>query len=505
MPEKSAHTKLDKHIHKFPRVVVEGSIKLSDTNPFQEFVIGLQNLLKNGQLVDPFFEFCPINTGGLEKKIHELSGIPINMTMLGTHFKISSNGRNPFERQKVWGKGANKNKEEFWDPVVYFTFAFATDTAPKDLISQVVHEWHRIGGVRLEIKELQTFESETILSLFNIFTSTNKKILLAELQEILTEAQSQVQEQDATEFWWSSEDTGPKSTLPAFELRLINQKLPGQDTSHFNKLSWWVQVNRKVYHVECDRRFSKDIQRLMHYAKELDLVTKYWGCHAHVDKVMDKSSSPSEIKCLIQVTQCHSSYQCSMILEDILGIVDLDGSAVVKDEETGREIMSITLRSFLFKYLRLSDGHQLIAEIHQSSEPMPPIQAVVPNTHEAECMIVMMNKNFLAYVGNVLRDQGLPEDFLMELFRGSCCQTMISEIQSTSWDSETGSLTTAKELAQDKTITGLKKAAWFKDAFSDLNLNQSSKGTKQPAPPPEALFHLDGEWSIQTIHERHMH
>jgi hypothetical protein len=91
-PKKSAHTKLDKHIHKFPRVVVEGFIKLSDTNPFQEFVVGLQNLLKNGQLVDPFFTFCPINTGGLEKKIHESSGIPINMTMLGAHFKISSNG-----------------------------------------------------------------------------------------------------------------------------------------------------------------------------------------------------------------------------------------------------------------------------------------------------------------------------------------------------------------------------------------------------------------------------
>ncbi len=147
--------------------------------------------------------------------------------MLGAHFKISSNGRNPFEKQRVWGKGANKNKEEFWDPVVYFTFAFATDTAPEDLISRVVHEWHWIGGVRLQIKEIQTFKSETILSLFNIFTSTNKKILLAELQEILTEAQSRVQEQDATEFWWSSEDTGPKSTLPAFELRLINPKLPG--------------------------------------------------------------------------------------------------------------------------------------------------------------------------------------------------------------------------------------------------------------------------------------
>jgi hypothetical protein len=93
----------------------------------------------------------------------------------------------------------------------------------------------------------------------------------------------------------------------------------------------------------------------------------------------------------------------------------------------------------------------------------------------------------------------------MELFRQSCCQTMISEIQSTSWDSKTGTLTTEKELAQDKTIADLEKAAWFKDAFSDLNLNQSLKGMKQPAPPPEALFDLDGERPIKTIHERHMH
>ncbi len=107
----------------------------------------------------------------------------------------------------------------------------------------------------LQIKELQTFDSETILSLFNIFTSTNKKILLAELHEILMEAQGRVQEHDATEFWWSSKDTGPKSTLPAFELRLVNPKLLGQDTSHFNKLSWRVQVNWKVYHVECGLPF----------------------------------------------------------------------------------------------------------------------------------------------------------------------------------------------------------------------------------------------------------
>jgi hypothetical protein len=40
------------------------------------------------------------------------------MTMLGTHFKILSNGKNPFEKQKAWRNKAKKDKEEFTDPVV---------------------------------------------------------------------------------------------------------------------------------------------------------------------------------------------------------------------------------------------------------------------------------------------------------------------------------------------------------------------------------------------------
>jgi hypothetical protein len=110
-----------------------------------------------------------------------------------------------------------------------------------------------------------------------------------------------------------------------------------------------------------------------------------------------------------------------MILEDIFGIVDLDGSAAVKDEETGREIGSHSLCTILLKYLHLSDGHQLIAEIHQAKEPMAPVQAVIPNTPKAERMIATMNKNFPYYMGNVLKNQGLPEEFHMEFFHRTCC------------------------------------------------------------------------------------
>jgi hypothetical protein len=100
-PEKSVYTKWDKHVHMLPPIVIKASIKLSDSDPFQEFIVCLQKLLKTSQLIDPFFAFSPINTGGVEKKLHESSGIPIIMMMLGTHFNISSNGQNPFEKQKV--------------------------------------------------------------------------------------------------------------------------------------------------------------------------------------------------------------------------------------------------------------------------------------------------------------------------------------------------------------------------------------------------------------------
>jgi hypothetical protein len=56
----------------------------------------------------------------------------------------------------------------------------------------------------------------------------------------------------------------PNSSLPPLKLCLQNTKLTGQETSHFNKLSWWAQANWKVYYVECDGHFAKDIQHLMH-------------------------------------------------------------------------------------------------------------------------------------------------------------------------------------------------------------------------------------------------
>jgi hypothetical protein len=229
---KNVWTSFDSHIYKHQRVIVEASIKLTGANPMQEFIVNLQELLKNGQLVDKYFAFSPVKPDRGEKKIHEPSGVPTNMTMLGAHFKISSNGKNPFKKQKAWGNKAKKDKEEFRDSIVYFSLAIPMDEDPEELLPRIIHEWQHRGGILLKIKELQSFKSKMVLSLFNIYTAVPKKFILDKLLTILAQAQSFAQEEDFSEFNWDADDLLNNSTLPAMEIHLQNPKLPRLDTSN---------------------------------------------------------------------------------------------------------------------------------------------------------------------------------------------------------------------------------------------------------------------------------
>ncbi len=220
---------IDLYTHKHPRVIIKAGINLTQDDLFQEFIGSLQQLLKNHQLVDPKFAFCPVNMDSKDKKIFGHTGIPINMTMLGAHVKISNFGRNPFMKQKTWGKGTSKGKEETKDPVVYFTMVIATDLDPHDVISGISHKWNRLSGTCLMIKDLQTVNSEVIVALFNVLTVNNKDTLKSELHKILVDAQERVHKTDSLDFIWPVSTLQGDDRLPQFELRLQVPKLPGQD------------------------------------------------------------------------------------------------------------------------------------------------------------------------------------------------------------------------------------------------------------------------------------
>ena len=63
---------IEAHKHTYPRTIVDASIKLTGSAPVQDFIVNLQELLKNGQMVDKMFAFCPINPDGTDNKTHEI-------------------------------------------------------------------------------------------------------------------------------------------------------------------------------------------------------------------------------------------------------------------------------------------------------------------------------------------------------------------------------------------------------------------------------------------------
>jgi hypothetical protein len=167
-PLKPAIRKTPPHFHTHPRIIIEACIQITGDNPEGKFVHAIQELLRNGQIVDKHFAYAPIKPDGATP-ISDPSKIPINMTVLRAYFKISSqNGRNPFEQQKVWGKSKKSKDDKFKDPMVYFTMAVATNELPAEVMDRIRQEWGRMGRKMLRVKDLQSFESERIISIFNV-------------------------------------------------------------------------------------------------------------------------------------------------------------------------------------------------------------------------------------------------------------------------------------------------------------------------------------------------
>ena len=402
--------------------------------------------------------------------------------------------------RKSWK--ANK-KEEFQDPTVYFLMFVSSELPPKDIIDRTTHEWARINGVRLQIKELQFVDSETVVSIYKVSKLTPKDVILEELKKILLMAQDKARkdglELDRYDFLLDL-DVEHLSTLLAKTLRIQAAKLRGEDVSTFNRLNNCAQYARKTWHLEVPSAHAARMTSLVEIAKTYKCVEAYWGVHAHLSEVTDLSSTASKAKRQVEIAQKHTNYEASMTAEELLGVIDLDYVATVHHPTTGRAVGRYSLRYALMNFVKMSDGRPAIAEAHQSSISKP-THLIVPNTPEAERMISMMNKNLPAYLYHTLIEHGLPQDFVDELLENSCKASMLAERHRCKWDTATNTLTTVKDSIESKKAKAFEGAAWFRDEFGLLRKNATRNQTCYTA--PKTLFDLDNVGLRKTIHDRH--
>lgn len=161
----------------------------------------------------------------------------------------------------------------------------------------------------------------------------------------------------------------------------------------------------------------------------------------------------------------------------------------------------MSLRTVMYSKLKLSDGHTLVAEMHQKQE-MGDVEAVVPNMPEAETMVEMINKNVVAYLTHYLMDENMPTAFVTNLLKASCDPSLFHNLSKCKWDKKKKILTTPEDEERAKEAA-MQNAAWYKNdfgAFMDSPQKKKGKGNNQV--DPEHIYDLDGTHSVKTIRER---
>ncbi len=228
-------------------------------------------------------------------------------------------------------------------------------------------------------------------------------------------------------------------------------------------------------------------------------MAQLWGKHAHLSKITNQQSTVHEAKRQVDVAQAHTNYQVSMMGEELACVICLDAPTNIIHVVTGKKISSLALRFVLLNYLKMKDGHSMIAKAHQEGLQMT-TYIVIPNTPKAKRMILMMNKNLPAFLWHMLQEHGLPKEFIKDLLQCSCEATMLAKMHNCQWDEKMRTLATAEEATREEEVKAFKSASWFKDEFGLL---PKALGKQKNYTAPEALYNLEGAGSIKTIHDRH--
>jgi hypothetical protein len=472
------------HLHEHSRIIIEAAFAFGNTDDrFKSFLSASASMLTFARMVDEHFVINPVKEGGRDKDWSDPSKLPKTMTALGAYFALSGNAR-IFENTKanIQGKGKKDNRP----PTVYFTFAVSSDIPPDEIIARISVDWTILGGTRLAVKKLGYFETCTPIVIYFLWNEGHAETLLEELKMILSTASS-------------LDSDGATLTLPPMSLRKQIPRIPGQATEKFNHLSYQAQMARRTWHIEVETKHAVTLIELVRKAKTTNSIYEVWGRQVHFSEVADHNTPTGELKRYVKFAQRHVNFHCSMTCEDLRGIVYLDAIAPVYCEITNKLQGTLSLRQVLLKYLKMSDGTSLVAEIHQRGS-MGIVEIVVPNTAEAEAMVMMMNRQFPAFCHNYFIKNGMTEAFVKTLLKEACCPTLVASISACVWDSETNTISTPEQLAEDARMAEIEKAAWYKDEFGKHMVAGMKK--LKTYTDPEALYNLDGERSVRTLHAR---
>eukprot|EP00956_Cyclotella_meneghiniana_P036472 scaffold126145_cov44-Cyclotella_meneghiniana.AAC.2 len=499
--------------HKHKGVIVEVSVDFKKTI-FAQFdgdrckamVFAITQLHNNLKIGDPSVWICHGDT--LEKDGIGEGGskVPNNMTLMcnyciGLNAKIfqskgTHNNNNDDEEQDnlgtLGGNGTTNNnkKNKRNTTIAYFQIRISTMKDPLLLVSQVSFEWGKFG-LYIRKKELQAMETETHFVFYFLYSFGGRVTIMEELNWMLKQAQAKML-QDSNCYEVPMEYM--TNTIPEFNLRMNVPKMPRVNT-HEKKVQSKYESTKKHFHLEIRKEDKDMFLALITYLKKQGTIKEHWGSHVHCTEVVDYNSTPGDLKRAEKFYYRSMNYNASLTASDMDGFKNLnDAVQITKGEDV---LATLTGRECLLSLYKMDNGSPLFAEVHQSFGSSY-VQVVYPNCREAEASVTAMMKHPAGYTLNVWKDCGVDEDFIWVFLNKFFEPPLVHSAEDCKWDAVNKCLTTPDELDDDG--EELEKQSWFIDVVGKQESTRG--GDKKAYAQKKAMFNLDGENSLKTMHEK---
>jgi hypothetical protein len=266
-----------------------------------------------------------------------------------------------------------------------------------------------------------------------------------------------------------------------------------------------LQICRKCIHIESATEDVEYFQKLVAEGKKMGVFKEILGAHVHLTETVDWESPMGDLKRAGKFHRDSTNYNASMTVSEVHGFLDLNAKVAVKQGQ--KVIQRVSGRNVLTTLLKFGTNKAatLIAEVHQA-EAGGAVQLVYPNRPEAEAMILSMAKNPAFFLQNFLTDMGVHPEFVTEVVNTYCDPAMIHEGASCKWFEDTSTLLTEEELEEEEEGGALGNQEWFVDVvkqFEELSKKDGAGKKNKNYAAAEALYDLDAERSVKTMHEKH--
>jgi hypothetical protein len=443
-----------------------------------QFVRCISSLFGKILLVDEKAAIAPIaiSNDNPEDMISDKVNIPSSYTKLSRWVMLSG------------GSWVFNKKERGKSNDMYARFHLKSRVPAEDMVSRVSFEFLQMGGTRVYKKQHQAMETETPVMLLFVSNGTNPKSIANNITQMLDTAFDDIDQEGMLPKEFEHKD------IPKFTLKLNAPRLPSQTREAHKAYNHVKEQGKKAFHCKVAKEDVPFFRFLAGHAHCLKLDVKYFGKFAKFTSTLENNAPLSNCTRLRRCMQGHLNFHLSSTSLTIHGIDNLDALEALCNSTGRKRIVKVSLRDMLYR-IQLESGSPLFLQLSQ--RPSGEVDAVIPNTPEAEMKAERINHNVAAWCINYWKDNNPGgASFFKKLAGKAFCQVQLHEVSKCTWDSATQTVTSPHAQSDMEAVVEFKNQDWVQDFLKGTPI----PGATKPHMDPNVAFPFQNDFSVGTIH-----